>query len=78
MGYRLCKDRFCSGKVRKIKNGEIKHYVRYTYESKKALYDIDIEENGTYKFYVNLIEIEHPKTCHKAIIKHFNLTSIKI
>lgn len=49
-------------------------YTRYTYESYKAIYDVDVRNNDKDKTYhINYGFATEANKFHKAIEKHFNI-----
>jgi hypothetical protein len=49
-------------------------YVRYSYETNKKLYDVEIRNSDKVKTYrVNCGFETEPTNIHKAIEKHFNI-----
>lgn len=49
-------------------------YARYTYETNKRIYDVDISTiNGDKTYHVNCGFSTEPETIHRAIEKHFSI-----
>lgn len=66
-------DRFYRNVELKLTRSGKKRYERYSYETLKKLYDVDVSPDGYKTYFINCVVTHAPSKIHKAIEKHFNL-----